>query len=84
MNSTKLFILAILLLAGVAFVSQVDAQYAYYYPNYYSGYSYYPYSYGYYYPYNYYSYYGKREVNWNEAPGHQQQQQQIPSPHGQH
>uniref|UniRef100_A0A1I7XKX9 Uncharacterized protein n=1 Tax=Heterorhabditis bacteriophora TaxID=37862 RepID=A0A1I7XKX9_HETBA len=59
-------IIALLFFTG-SVIHEIEAQYySYYYPSY----SYYPYYYGAYsyYPYYGYYYYGKREVDWNQAP----------------
>ncbi|CAD6197071.1 unnamed protein product [Caenorhabditis auriculariae] len=66
---SRLFpLLLVLAFLGCA-IYEADAQYyALAYPYYYS---YYPYYYSYY---PYYGYYGKRSVDWNQAPGAQNAQ----------
>uniref|UniRef100_A0A1I7Y546 Secreted protein ir p9.6 n=1 Tax=Steinernema glaseri TaxID=37863 RepID=A0A1I7Y546_9BILA len=80
MNAFRPSVFAVLLLvAALSFAPMADAQYYYgsgygyypsYYGNYYGGYGYGGYGYGYGYPSygGYYGYYGKRSVNFAEAP----------------
>ncbi|KAK0410142.1 hypothetical protein QR680_004972 [Steinernema hermaphroditum] len=76
MNAFRLSFLVILLVAALSFSPLADAQYYYgsyypsYYGNYYGGYGYGGYGYGAYgYPtYGYYGYYGKRSVDFADAP----------------